>query len=129
MRPGRCSTSRPARGRCRKSCGSSCAPIRLRSRPSPAGAAGALIASHPFPHQRAGEGMGGGAERGPDEGDLPIANERQAGLTADLVDDLQYPFAIGSVLYPELLNESAVVDQIISGNRLAAGLLVEGDLG
>ena len=54
--------------------------------------------------------MGGGAERGPDEGDLPIANERHAGLSADFVDDLQYPLAIGSVLYPELLNESAVVD-------------------
>ena len=42
--------------------------------------------------------------------ELAVGDERHTGVAADLVDDLQYALAIGSVLYPELLNESAVVD-------------------
>src|SRR4029077_1718934 len=59
---------------------------------------------------------------------LPVGNLRQAGLVADLVDDLQYALAIRPVLHAELLHQPAVVDQVIAGNRLAAGCLVEGDL-
>ena len=41
---------------------------------------------------------------------LTVGDERQAGLAADLVDDLQYAFTIGAILHAELLHEPAVVD-------------------
>ena len=57
-RPGRCSTSRPARGHCPRSCGSSCVPIRSRTE-----TAAALVSFFPswarpvpfLPARRAGE--------------------------------------------------------------------------
>src|SRR5215467_12061867 len=47
-----------------------------------------------------------------------VGDERQAGLAADLVDDLQDAFAVGPVLHAELLHEPAVVDQVITRDRL-----------
>src|SRR6516225_12028496 len=60
---------------------------------------------------------------------LPVGDVRQACLTASVVDDLQYPLAVGEILEPELLDEAAVFDQVIAGGLLAAGLVVEGDAG
>src|SRR5580704_8178481 len=51
--------------------------------------------------------------------DLPVADQRQALLAADVVDDLQYPFAVGPVLHPEFLYQAGVVDQVIARKLLA----------
>src|SRR5436190_24313941 len=60
--------------------------------------------------------------------DLPVADEWQALLAADVVDDLQHAFAVGAVLDAEFLHQTGVVDQVVARQFLAAGLLVEGDL-
>src|SRR5579871_2575455 len=50
-------------------------------------------------------------------------------LAPHFVDDLQHAFAIRTVLNAELLDEAAIVDQIIAGDFFAAALLVETDPG
>ena len=55
-------------------------------------------------------------------------DRRQALLAAHLVDDLQHALAVGAVLHPELVDEAAVVDQVIARDFLAAAVLVKVDL-
>src|SRR2546423_213194 len=47
--------------------------------------------------------------------ELAVADERQAFLAADIVDDLQDALAIGAVLDAEFLHEARIVDQIVAG--------------
>src|ERR1700731_2645207 len=43
---------------------------------------------------------------------LAVGDERQACLTAGVVDYLQYALAVGEILDPKFLDEAAVVDQV-----------------
>src|ERR1700747_2757856 len=59
---------------------------------------------------------------------LPVGDWRQTGLATRVVDDLQYSLPVRQVLEPKFLDQSRVVDQVIAGGFLTAGLVIEGDL-
>src|SRR6185295_6814960 len=59
---------------------------------------------------------------------LPVADRGEALFAADLVDDLQYPLAIGAELDAEFLHHPGIVDHEVAAEFPAAGFLVEGDL-
>src|SRR5215471_1107099 len=57
-----------------------------------------------------------------------VGDGREARFAAGVVDDLQDALAVRKILQPELLDKAGIVDQVIAGGSLAAGLVIEGDL-
>src|ERR1700738_5189027 len=127
-RRGRSSTSRPARAPYPRSCASSCAPTRWRVRAAGGRHPGRLRLLRSARNDKKACHREERSDKAISRvwlGPLPVADKPQAGVAANLVDDLQDALAIGPVLHAELLHEPAVVDQVVAGNRLAAGLLPE----
>ena len=58
-----------------------------------------------------------------------VGDRRQTLFAAHFVDDLQHALTIRAVLDAEFLDEATIVDQVVARQLLAAGLLVESDIG
>src|ERR1700759_1179027 len=75
-----------------------------------------------------GASAGSALSRSREVGRLAVGDGRQAGFAAGIVDDLQYALPVGQILQPEFLDQPGVVDQVIAGGLLAAGLVLKADL-